>query len=586
MPFETSEFVRNGKYTDVQHLAFGAYGRVCSARDRLGRLVAVKELLPGVLSPQRFVHFCERFQREFKLQHSLRDDHIIDVIDLERDSQTGEWYSICELADEKSLADYLSIHGVLCEEDVLSVALDICVALGKIWSNGVVHRDVKPGNILLCSDPNRIFPLAKLGDFGSAYEVKQTVVANKPTDVHLTPEYAPPQFVPGNPLFDPSTLHDPYYKFTIMFDIYSLGITIWEMLTRKDYKELAKGGLPSLQQYAPNTSLGIAQVIGWALEDEPGKRYQSPEDLKADLQRVRDGKAPIGPKASSVASPTLAGTSSQQIPVGSTIPPVSFPPAPPTLVGPSGLQAPVSPVPLPKPSPKPKPFIIPRGLGASIAILMVVGAGFYAFRAFNPAAPPPVPIATSTAAIVAVAPTITNTVLPTLIVTPEPLTATPEPPTATPEPPSATPVPSTATPVPPTATPTNIILPVEGNKATSKEGIEITIINVRLDTEGLIRVRVSVFNPTSRDIDFKLGFGGVYLIDNSGEQYDLAPWFWTRNDAQPNNVLPNNIAPDGRREGDLAVESNKLRNDATTLRVVFNLDNERVSSDPVPIPGR
>ena len=514
MPFEASEFVRNGKYTDIQHLALGAYGRVCSARDRLGRLVAVKELAPGALSPQRYAEFCERFQREFKLQHSFRDNHIIYVIDLEKDSQTGEWYSICELADKKSLADYLNVHGTLSEEDALSVGLDICAALEKTWSLRIVHRDVKPGNILLCTAPNRTFPLAKLGDFGSAYEPKQTILANKPVDVHITPDYAPPQFVPGNPLFNPSTINDPYFVPDITFDIYSLGITLWEILTREDFKDLARVGLPSLQQYAPNASPGIARVIGWALEDEPSKRYQLPEDLKADLERVRDGQAPVGPNARLVVSPAVSAT-----------------------------------------PPKPKSFSIPRNLFASIAILLIAGAGFFIFRSFGSDRLPTL-VAISTAAIVAVAPTTTNTILPTLTPTPAPLTATPEPPTATfepltttpvpptatseqltatPEPPTATPIPPTATPEPPTATPESSIITITfsaddtasidpSNPTVEVDGIQLTITRAQL-IDGKIRFQMQAVNTGSGNVILRRD--AFRVNDDTGEVYkagDPSSW--------------------------------------------------------------
>lgn len=176
----------------------------------------------------------------------------------------------------------------------------------------------------------------------------------------------------------------------------------------------------------------------------------------------------------------------------------------------------------------------------------------------------PIVVPTKAQAAIDTAPTITPTVTsesPTPTYTPEPSTPTPEPPTSTktPEPPSLTPEPPTPTP----------------NK------VDIVAFSARLDKEGLIRIAVEVFNKTDKDIDFGLPFGKVYIIDNLANQYDLAPWFWTRR----GESLPEKVNAGARVSGDIATEL-KINKDATTIQAVFTIDNQKVFADPVQVPGR
>jgi len=401
MPFSTSVFVRNGRFVDLTPLKSGAFGAVYRALDtQLSRRVAVKATIPG---NRPFDVLQREFSKEARLQASFSHPNIVTTHELLEDS--GELYLVCEYADHGSLGDLLEKGSTLDEQQVISVGLDICAALRAITRRGIIHRDVKPSNILLYNDPTRSFPVAKLGDFGVALEQGMT-----------RPEQLRPLPHPGSPLYmPPEQLSEDDKPLTSAVDIFALGACLWEMFTGEHYKLKKKlpGHYPNVRDLAPNASEGIAKVIEWAVQEDPTLRYQTPEDLEADLRRVRDGKRPIGP----------------------VLPAARFP-----------------------------RFL--RSMLFGVAVFLVAGTGYIGIRAFNdqggPSQAPTVAgiaagIADAPSNTPASAPTVTSVASSTAEAT---ATFTPEPPTSTPEPPTDTPTntpthtpPPTNTSMPPTNTP-------------------------------------------------------------------------------------------------------------------------------------
>lgn len=276
MPFIDSGVAHSGRFTDIRILGRGAHGQVYYAFDtRLNIPVAIKEVLP---TDQEFQNTLEKFRREAQIQARLRHTNIISVYDLKEDSQTGEYYLVCEYANAGTLAEYLQQQRPLPEPIAVGIAFDMCAALEKIWSEGIVHCDIKPANILLTADAQGAIT-AKLGDFGIAKGQLWRETTALPGSPHLgTPLYmAPEQWNVANTL-------------DARADIFALGITLFEIITCQDYKSLlSHEPLPNVCQYNSKVSPAIAQVIQRALQEDRGDRYQTPRDMADDLRARMPG---------------------------------------------------------------------------------------------------------------------------------------------------------------------------------------------------------------------------------------------------------------------------------------------------------
>jgi serine/threonine-protein kinase len=276
MPFPESTFARTGRFTEIYRVGQGAAGQVYSALDNLGRRVAVKELLPGA---EGFVAFRAKFEKEARLQAALDHPNIVRVHHLEEDPETRELYLICEYADGGSLADLLE-QGPLAEGLALALALDICAALEETERRRIVHRDVKPSNILLFRGPGERLT-AKLSDFGIAQDARQRKTTMLPGTSH-----------PGTPVYMAPEQADVTLVVDTRADIFALGLTLWESLTGDDYKALVRSGVgPSLREHRPDVSAGAGAVITRAARPDREERYQTPRAMADDLRRILGGEA-------------------------------------------------------------------------------------------------------------------------------------------------------------------------------------------------------------------------------------------------------------------------------------------------------
>jgi serine/threonine protein kinase len=275
MPFPSSSLAQSGRFTDIRPIGQGACGQVYVARDNLGRLVAVKQALP---SDQEFAWVRAKFQKEARLQAALHHPNIIAIYSLEEDADTSELYLICEYANGGSLADHLAA-GCVPEGQAILIGRDICAALDAIWSQLIVHRDVKPSNILLIKDAAGTIVGAKLSDFGIAQDQKQRRTTLLPGLSH-----------PGTPLYMPPEQGNIATVLDARADLFALGVTLWEMQAGRDLKLLpSTRDAGELQAQHPPISLGMAAVIWRAAQPEREQRYASPAEMSNDLAAVRDG---------------------------------------------------------------------------------------------------------------------------------------------------------------------------------------------------------------------------------------------------------------------------------------------------------
>ena len=268
-------------YELLEVIGQGAMGTVYKARQNaLDRVVAVKILRPELAAKRRYL---ERLQREAKLTARLDHPNVVKGIDY--GVAEGRPYFVMEYAEGKTLKDLLRERGRFSEREAIEIALQVARALEHAYRHGIVHRDVKPGNVILAPEGE-----AKLTDLGLARR------PGDPTVTHLGATMGTPQYISPEQARNPSGVD-------VRSDIYSLGATLYHLVTGtppfagESLADLLTKVLFEKAEAAsarePSVSPGFSLVLRKMLAKEPGRRYQSPGELIEDLQRVRQREAPL-----------------------------------------------------------------------------------------------------------------------------------------------------------------------------------------------------------------------------------------------------------------------------------------------------
>ncbi len=228
----------------------------------LDRPVALK-LLPAELSAQP--GFADRFTREARAMAKLSHPNIVALYEFGRTS-AGHLFFTMEFVEGTTLA--AMIHGAgLASAQALSIASQICLGLAYAHEQAVVHRDVKPSNILI--DPRG---LAKIADFGLArlLDPSEVAVGHTVTGAVMgTPEYMAPEQKRGMAVDHRA-------------DIYSLGVMLYEMLCR----QTPQGAFPPPSQLVGCDS-GVDRIVARAMQPDRERRYQSTAEMRADIDAAR-----------------------------------------------------------------------------------------------------------------------------------------------------------------------------------------------------------------------------------------------------------------------------------------------------------
>lgn len=265
-----SRLLLDGRYELQSLVGQGTFGRVYRAYDRrLARSVAVKLIKPWWTEDPEW---AERFEREAQLMARVSSPGILQIHDIGH-SEEGAYY-VAELVDGESLADRLR-RGALSPLEALDLAEQLCRALAAAHDQRVVHRDVKPGNVLIAKDGH-----VKVGDFGVARlaEAGTDVIGGT---VLGTPRYmAPEQARGGTP--------------TPASDVYGAGVVLYEMLAGRPpflehgAVELALRHISDPPPPLPSaTPPALAQVVERALAKDPHDRYPTGREMADALGRAR-----------------------------------------------------------------------------------------------------------------------------------------------------------------------------------------------------------------------------------------------------------------------------------------------------------
>ena len=281
------------RYEIISRIGAGGMADVYKAQDhKLNRLVAVKVMKAEFREDTSFV---SKFQKEAQAAAKLSHPNVVNVYDVGEDR--GLYYIVMELIDGITLKNYIGRKGKLSVKEATSIAIQVSLGLEAAHNVGIIHRDVKPQNIIISTDGK-----VKLSDFGIAKAINSnTITANVMGSVH----YSSPEQVRGG-FSDAKS------------DIYSLGITMYEMVTGRvpfDGDTTVAIAIKHLQEeivppsiYTPDLPYSLEQIILKCTQKDPDRRYLNVGDMIDDLKQSL-----IDPQGNfvQIASLTTPGKTSQ-----------------------------------------------------------------------------------------------------------------------------------------------------------------------------------------------------------------------------------------------------------------------------------
>ncbi len=262
------------RYELIEKIGSGGMAIVYKAKCHLlKRHVAVKILRPELVEDESFV---ARFKRESLAAASLSHPNIVNIYDV--GEENGVYYIVMEYVNGKTLKEYIREKERLEWEEAVRIAAQICSALKHAHKNGIVHRDIKPQNILISEDGT-----VKVADFGIARAVSSATVTIAGANVMGSVHYFSPEQARGGYVDEKS-------------DIYSLGIVLYEMVTGNvpfEGDTAISVALKHIQERVkppwelnPSIPKSLNDVIEKATEKDQAGRYQTAGEMLRDLQRV------------------------------------------------------------------------------------------------------------------------------------------------------------------------------------------------------------------------------------------------------------------------------------------------------------
>ena len=258
------------RYEVLEKVGTGGMSDVYKAKDhRLNRMVAVKVLKQEFSENATFV---SKFRVEAQAAAGLMHPNIVNVYDV--GEEKSSYYIIMELVNGITLKKYIEKKGRLSPREAVTVAIQVAIGLAAAHRNHIIHRDIKPQNIIISKEGK-----VKVTDFGIAKaSTSNTITSNVMGSVH----YTSPEQARGGFSDEKS-------------DVYSLGVTLFEMLTgRVPYEgdttvaialKHIQEPFPDPRELVPDLPYSVQQIVLKCCEKSPDMRYQNMEELAADLRR-------------------------------------------------------------------------------------------------------------------------------------------------------------------------------------------------------------------------------------------------------------------------------------------------------------
>jgi serine/threonine-protein kinase len=520
------------RYRLLREIARGGMATVWEAEDTLlGRRVALKRLHPQYAEDPEFL---ERFRGEARAAASLAHPNIVPIYDVSDDREAGTPYLVMELVRGESLKERIRRLGHLSEQQTREIGAAVASALDDAHRQGIIHRDVKPQNVLLGEDGR-----PRLTDFGIAQALSSSSGLTRTGAVMGSVHYLAPELARGQPASPRS-------------DVYSLGAVLFEMATGRvpfsGDTELAVA-LAHVEQQPPSSRAlnaaitpDLEAIIQRALAKSPAARFATAASLADALRGVADPEATrrVGVVAPAAQSRPRATRSAAEAPAR---------PAAAAQAARAEYRRQAGPAPRARVTPRPASTRSGPGflalLLALAAVLVALGAGFFGLASLSREGlgSPPEPTRAPTASTPSATPPAKPAAIPTSTAASAPATPTPARPTAepspTPAPPTPTPVPApppTPTPVPPppaTPTPRAVSVPnLRGRNlqdaiaAANAAGLTVTVRGVNLNGEPNSVLDQSVAAgsavPPGTTITLSVPTGNVAVPNVAGQSADQA----------------------------------------------------------------
>jgi eukaryotic-like serine/threonine-protein kinase len=357
--------VIGGRYELRRILGTGGMARVWLGYDRLlDREVAVKILAERYAADPDFV---ERFRREASSAAGLQHPNIVAVFD--RGETDGSYYIVMEQLPGPDLKHIIKRRGRLTAREAVDAAQQVLAALGAAHRRNVIHRDIKPQNVLLAEDGH-----LKVTDFGIARAGEETGITDAKSVIG-TAQYLSPEQARGEDV-------------TAASDCYAVGVMLYEMLTGRvpfdgdrpvavAMRQINEPPIPP-RTFTPDIPPALEEIVMKALAKRPANRYRTAEELAAALAAVRPSLP--GPESATAALPVGAESAGATLimgpPTGTTL--VGGPPTSTTAVTPPPRQ-PTGPTAMPPSQPRRRAPII-----VAIVVLLLLAGGAAAYFLLNP----------------------------------------------------------------------------------------------------------------------------------------------------------------------------------------------------------
>lgn len=302
---------RIGRYQIVKEIGRGAMGVVYLAMDpRIGRKVALKTIqIPAGLSPSDVAHYRERFRREGMAAGKLNHPHIVTVYDVGDDSETRASFIVMEYVEGVTLRQRIETGPWMTESEIRKIGVQLAEALDFAHQQKVIHRDVKPANVILTPAGD-----AKIMDFGIARLVDSDLTRDE--QAIGSPAFMSPEQIRGGKVGNAS-------------DLFSLGVLLYQLATRRKpfegpdtaavmYRILNEEPIPPSQVPPPRgkrrgrkgsasqLSNGFDQIVTRLLRKNPAERYSRGKDLALDLTRPPRKGSPRRKAAAPPAAPRVS----------------------------------------------------------------------------------------------------------------------------------------------------------------------------------------------------------------------------------------------------------------------------------------